>query len=630
MSNEHTTTPDSGGFVPRLGADPSSARYELLTAADAVQRVVAVGFDRADAELMVEQYLAQSTAEFGTPAGDGWRVDPYDLAEIARGYEWVDHYRGETIADARARAAEYASGYQQQGSTMDREQDPGYAAEVDREAVEWADRARDGHNPWPFPDPRLATAEGTFGELTEDEERAEIEAVNNAVGDDEPRTAEQAAHSAQVISVSWAIAARDIAIERGDTTHAIRFAHDAREAITAAEVAGITRAQLAAELDYPGGAAELDGEHIGIGIDSGEPMTAAQLAGLDAAFGGSREHPDDIWGSVPPGLIEMSDQIDRDLDSNNGYTNYTVDQAVERLTPVLGAETAAAQVREYLTERHGRPEPYGGILEPAELFTISGRVTPTLTDDTSDGDHHGDGDGDEDGDGGVRGRDDGPRPVPLSGPDAAPRDEAADTHGDPGATVTREDDRAEGLRDEAGAGRDDPAGAVWWAPNGPREVTLSHREVEEELTERGFTPDQARAAITDYLDQTSREVGVSVHRWGLDSHDVEAITHTHAAGRPVELPEQRGPAARSEWDQVRGDDRRSYDQMMGDAAAALTARPAVPAMSTDVEDERRDQLIRWHTDDHTRARADGDGRDDAPVRALDDFAPTGATTLQEW
>jgi len=111
MSDEHTTPDadrpdqrDGAGFVPRLGADPSTARYELLTAAQAVERVAAVAFDRADAVRMVEQYLAQNTAAVGAPSGDGWRIDPFDLSEIARAYDWVDHYQGETVADARTRA----------------------------------------------------------------------------------------------------------------------------------------------------------------------------------------------------------------------------------------------------------------------------------------------------------------------------------------------------------------------------------------------------------------------------------------------------------------------------------------------------------------------------------------------
>jgi hypothetical protein len=120
---------------------------------------------------------------------------------------------------------------------------------------------------------------------------------------------EEAARAELVASVSWALWARDVAIERGDTDHAVRFARDSREAMAAAEAAGITREQLAAELDYPGGADELDGEHIGIGIGSGEPLTAAQLAGWDTAGDGvahpgsgtAGERADDLWGPLRGG-----------------------------------------------------------------------------------------------------------------------------------------------------------------------------------------------------------------------------------------------------------------------------------------------------------------------------------------
>ncbi|MGH3611296.1 MAG: hypothetical protein ACRDRK_01470, partial [Pseudonocardia sp.] len=84
------------------------------------------------------------------------------------------------------------------------------------------------------------------------------------------------------------------------------------------------------------------------------------------------------------------------------------------------------------------------------------------------------------------------------------------------------------------AGRDDPA---WWALTGPDEVALTHHEVAAELTGRGFTPEQARAAVTEYLDETSDRIGTSVHQWAMDSHDVEAIAHTHRP--PVPVPEQR-------------------------------------------------------------------------------------------
>jgi hypothetical protein len=577
MNTEH---PHPGGFVPRLGADPSTARYELLGADQAAERVAAVGFDRADAARMVAQYLAQNTAAFGRPPGDGWRVDPYDLAEIARAYDWVDHYRGETIADARARAARYAAGYQQQAASVDRERNPGRAARVDREAVEWAERARDGHNPWPAPDPRRAIADGVVGDLTADQEHAAVAATRaldedgDGDGDqDGAPTPEQAARSERVTAASWAVAARDLAIERGETEHAIRFAQQAREAIAAVEGAGVTREQLAHELDYPGGAAELDGEHIEAGIDSGRPLTAAHLAVLDAAW-------NEAMGLTPAAPAD---------DQSFGSARSTG----ALVMPTWMAEQARATQTAVAAGTHTPLT----VDDPAE---ITARVAALH----AQADH--DEDGDEDTGGDVRGRDDGPWPVPLGGPDAVPQDAAPQ----------------DAERDEAGAGRDDPAAAVWWEPIGTGEITFSHAEVVAELTRAGMTAVQARDALTRYLDDTSREVGVSVHRWGLDLHDVQAIAATDRDRQVVEVPEQRGPV-RGEWEQVRGADPRSHDQMMGDAAAALTARPAAP---TDVEDQRREQLIRWHGDDHTSAHGHGD---DGAVRGLDDYAPTGATG-QEW
>jgi hypothetical protein len=248
-------------FVPRVDANPEAARYETMTPARAVDRIAEVGFSRSDAQQMVAGYLTEQTARHGEPAG-GWEVDPYDLAEIASAYEWVDHYRGETLAQARDRAAEYTGDYQRRASTVDRDQEPGYAARLDREAVEWAARARVDDNPSPASGSGSGVAKETFGDLID-------------AADDVPPTAEQAARSAMVTSASWAIAARDTAIEMGATEHAAWFAREAREALAVVDAAGITREQLAYELDYPGGAAELDGEHIdvgiGVGIGGGEP-----------------------------------------------------------------------------------------------------------------------------------------------------------------------------------------------------------------------------------------------------------------------------------------------------------------------------------------------------------------------
>lgn len=480
--------PAGSGFVPRLGAYPADARYETVSAAEAVERIAAVGFDRADAEHMVTEYLARNTAEHGEPRG-GWMIDPYDLADIAQRYEWVDHYRGETIADARERAAGYATDAARRAAEVDRDAEPGRAGRLDQEAALWAERAQPGASTddtssstgtgyeqagppdaarehdaehatddagsvsaglpddewWLEQDraPLLSDVEETIDALraaeagdwstagthyavdpqasaehnlhqlreelghtqrvlddfdadaglpawferdddtttyrtatdsttidsadtagprsdevgdtdgdgdggpgggvaapdpvgpvapvdsgaggtpragdpadayTEDElcdiiradargDDAEVDRIQDGrarpssvldVAEGELPTAEQAARSELVTSASWAIWARDLAIERGESDHAARFARDAREAMDAAEGAGITREQLAAELDYPGGAVELDGEHIDIGIDSGEALTAAQLTGLDAAFGTRGDDRDDV------------------------------------------------------------------------------------------------------------------------------------------------------------------------------------------------------------------------------------------------------------------------------------------------------------------------------------------------
>lgn len=161
------------------------------------------------------------------------------------------------------------------------------------------------------------------------------------------------------------------------------------------------------------------------------------------------------------------------------------------------------------------------------------------------------------------------------------------------------------------AGRDDP---TWWAPAGPDEAALSHRDVAAELSERGFTPEQARAAITEYLDETSQRIGLPVHQWAMDSHDVEAIAHTRRP--PVPVPEQRHPntaehTPTADPTPARGDEPPDYagERANGD-------RPA------DAEAERREQLARWQTDDTTAGPGRGDGlgegrADSGDVAAID-------------
>ncbi len=60
---------------------------------------------------------------------------------------------------------------------------------------------------------------------------------------------------------------------------------------------------------------------------------------------------------------------------------------------------------------------------------------------------------------------------------------------------------------------------------------MSAADASSELVERGFDRARAQAMVAGYLDATSRELGCSVHRWGLDDDDLDHIAaHRTAAG----------------------------------------------------------------------------------------------------
>ena len=82
------------------------------------------------------------------------------------------------------------------------------------------------------------------------------------VADTDERRYREPAWAAQADAVGGTVALRDLAIERGHRPAAARFASEARVAIVAAAAAGANLDDLAAYMDYPGGAAELDGEYI--------------------------------------------------------------------------------------------------------------------------------------------------------------------------------------------------------------------------------------------------------------------------------------------------------------------------------------------------------------------------------
>ncbi|MCE3551343.1 hypothetical protein LWC33_07740 [Pseudonocardia sp. RS11V-5] len=121
--------------------DPASVP---LTRAEAVELLAEqTGRSRDVAETMVRDYLDDTSARLGYSVHQ-WGLDTGDVAEIRRGYEWVDYERGENPADARARAAVNAAGWAETAAGVGREQSPGYASRAEQQAAVWAERAEDG------------------------------------------------------------------------------------------------------------------------------------------------------------------------------------------------------------------------------------------------------------------------------------------------------------------------------------------------------------------------------------------------------------------------------------------------------------------------------------------------------
>ncbi|MHA6629144.1 hypothetical protein ACU61A_27230 [Pseudonocardia sichuanensis] len=58
---------------------------------------------------------------------------------------------------------------------------------------------------------------------------------------------------------------------------------------------------------------------------------------------------------------------------------------------------------------------------------------------------------------------------------------------------------------------------------------MTAADASDELVERGFDREQAQAMVAGYLDATSRELGCSVHQWGLDDDDLDHIAANRTA-----------------------------------------------------------------------------------------------------
>jgi hypothetical protein len=122
----------------------SDASLVPLTRAEAAEQLAAdAGRSRDVADAMISDYLDDTSARLGFSV-HRWVLDSNDLAEIRRGYEWIDYERGETTTDARARAAVNAAGWARAAADVDRDERPGYASRADQQAAEWAERAEDG------------------------------------------------------------------------------------------------------------------------------------------------------------------------------------------------------------------------------------------------------------------------------------------------------------------------------------------------------------------------------------------------------------------------------------------------------------------------------------------------------
>jgi len=170
----------------------------------------------------------------------------------------------------------------------------------------------------------------------------------------------------EAVSASWAVAARDAAVERGEWDAAARFSAQAREAIRGALAAGASIDELAQELDYPGGAARLDGEHIDRLITGHQPGRAVParrvLPGRPTAADTALPHrlQDHEWAApeisfTPREQSTRSGHEHPPADSDApGWTPQRANHTPEPATRAT-AEPAArvAALREQLTARGG-------------------------------------------------------------------------------------------------------------------------------------------------------------------------------------------------------------------------------------------------------------------------------------
>jgi len=70
------------------------------------------------------------------------------------------------------------------------------------------------------------------------------------------------------------------------------------------------------------------------------------------------------------------------------------------------------------------------------------------------------------------------------------------------------------------------------------------------LVEEGFAADTASAMVRGYLDDVSREIGMSVHRWGIDHADLAAIIARHDTDHHDDVADSAVAGARVDLDDL--------------------------------------------------------------------------------
>lgn len=143
---DRITSAEPGAAQHTSGAVMST--HEQMTPAAAVERLIELGHDRAEARGLVDSYLVDATDNHGVPAG-GWMVDGYDLADMrASAYGCVGTNEDESLPAARERAAEAARVWAEEVDRLPRDGSEPYGAGhpdsiayVERCAQTWAARA---------------------------------------------------------------------------------------------------------------------------------------------------------------------------------------------------------------------------------------------------------------------------------------------------------------------------------------------------------------------------------------------------------------------------------------------------------------------------------------------------------